>query len=626
MAHESFEDDATAALMNERFVNIKVDREERPDLDSIYMQAVQAMTGHGGWPMTVFLTPDGAPFYGGTYYPREDRHGIPSFKRILAAVSEAYRAKPAEVAATVDALRDLYVATQPVAGEPISATVLDDAYRFMSRAYDEEYGGFGGAPKFPQTMSLEFLLTHWARRGIENALSIVEQSFLRMARGGIYDQAGGGFARYAVDRVWLVPHFEKMLYDNALLIRLGAHLWQATKNAEVKRVVGETIRWVAREMRSPEGGFYSSLDADSEGHEGKFYVWDAAELDAILGAEAPVVSAYWGVTPAGNFEGKNILSVADTDRRALARQFSIDAEQLETIVERAKAKLYEVRSKRVWPGRDDKILASWNGLMVRALAEAARAFGDDEYAALAMDGATFLFDRLVRDGRVLRSYSGGQARIAGYLEDHAAVGLAALAVYELTFDDRWLARARDLGASMTRWFWDDAEAVFFDTASDHETLITRPRDVYDNATPSGTSLAVDLLLRLAELFDDREARDRATKVANSLAPAVARYPLAFGHMLGCVDMLVNGAVELALVGDPASDAFRDLERIAADRYVPSLVVAGGAANGAGEVTLLRDRDLIGGRATAYVCRNYACELPATDASTLGRQLDGAARV
>ncbi len=625
MAHESFEDDATAALMNERFVNIKVDREERPDLDSIYMQAVQAMTGHGGWPMTVFLTPDGAPFYGGTYYPREDRHGIPSFKRILAAVSEAYRAKPAEVAATVDALRDLYVAGQPVAGEPISATLLDDAYRFMSRAYDEEYGGFGGAPKFPQTMSLEFLLTHWARRGVENALSIVERSFLRMARGGIYDQVGGGFARYAVDRVWLVPHFEKMLYDNALLIRLGTHVWQATKNAEVKRVVGETIGWVAREMRSPEGGFYSSLDADSEGHEGKFYVWDAAEVDAILGPEAALVRAYWGVTAAGNFEGKNILSVADVDHRTLARQFSIEAEQLALIVEGAKAKLYEVRSKRIWPGRDDKILASWNGLMVRALAEAARAFGGDEYAALAMDGATFLFDRLVQDGRVLRSYSGGRARIAGYLEDHAAVGLAALAVYELTFDDRWLARARDLGASMTRWFWDESAGVFFDTASDHETLITRPRDVYDNATPSGTSLAVELLLRLADLFDDGDARDRATKVANSLAPAVARYPLAFGHMLGCADMLVNGAVELAIVGDPSSEAFHDLERTAADRYVPSLVVAGGASNGSGDVTLLRDRDPIDGRATAYVCRNYACELPATDASTLGRQLDAAAR-
>ena len=621
MAHESFEDDATAALMNERFVNIKVDREERPDIDSIYMQAVQAMTGHGGWPMTVFLTPDGAPFYGGTYYPREDRHGMPSFKRILTAVSEAYRSKPAEVAATVDTLRDLYAATQPVAGEPITAALLDDAYRMMSRAFDEQYGGFGGAPKFPQTMSLEFLLSHWARRGPENALAMVERSFMQMARGGMYDQVGGGFARYSVDRMWLVPHFEKMLYDNALLIRLGAHVWQATKNADVKRVVAETIRWAAREMRSPDGGFYSSLDADSEGHEGKFYVWDASELDAALGADAPVVRAYWGVTDGGNFEGKNILSVAAADARALARQFSVSADELASIVERAKSALYEVRSKRVWPGRDDKILASWNGLMVRALAEAARAFGDAEYRSLAVDGATFLFDHLVRDGRVLRSYSAGRARIAGYLEDHASVALAALAVYELTFDDLWLERARSLGDSMTTWFWDDNQGVFYDTSSDHETLITRPRDAYDNATPSGTSLACELLLRVAELFDDRDARDRAARVANSMAPAVARYPLAFGHMLACVDMLVNGAVELAIAGDPSSDSFQALARTAAERYVPSLVVAGGTPREGTEVVLLRDRQETGGPATAYVCRNYACDLPATDAATLGRQLD-----
>jgi uncharacterized protein YyaL (SSP411 family) len=444
-----------------------------------------------------------------------------------------------------------------------------------------------------------------------------------MARGGIYDQVGGGFARYAVDRVWLVPHFEKMLYDNALLIRLGAHLWQATKSVEVKRVVGETIRWVDREMRSPEGGFYSSLDADSEGHEGKFYVWDATELDSILGDDAPIVRAYWGVTEGGNFEGKNILSVASIDHRALARQFSIDMEQLEPIVERAKAKLYEARSKRVWPGRDDKILASWNGLMVRALAEAARAFDNDQFTALALGGANFLFDRLVLEGRVLRSYSGGRARIAGYLEDHAAAGLAALAVYELTFDDRWLARARELGASMMKWFWDDTESGFFDTASDHETLITRPRDVYDNATPSGTSLAVELLLRLAELFDDRDAHDRAARVANSIAPSMARYPLAFGHMLGNADMLVNGAVELAVAGEPTSDSFKALARTAAERYVPSLVIAGGMAGGSTEVALLRGRDETRGAATAYVCRNYACELPATDVAALGRQLDQA---
>ncbi len=625
MAHESFEDDATAALMNERFVNIKVDREERPDLDSIYMQAVQAMTGHGGWPMTVFLTPDGAPFYGGTYFPREDRHGIPSFKRILTAVSDAYQSKPTEVAATVAALEDLYVAAQPVSGEPVSARLLDDAYRTMSRAFDEEYGGFGGAPKFPQTMSLEFLLTHWARRGTENALSMVERSFVRMARGGMYDQVGGGFARYAVDREWLVPHFEKMLYDNALLVRLGVHLWQATKNGEVKRVVAESIRWVAREMRSPEGGFYSSLDADSEGHEGKFYVWDASELDEILGDDAPLMRAYWGVTADGNFEGKNILSVVVDDPRALARRFSRTVDELTSTLERAKTVLYDVRSKRVWPGRDDKILASWNGLMVRALADAARAFDDAEYRSLAIDGATFLFDRLVRDARVLRSYSGGRARIAGYLEDHAAVGLAALAVYEITFDDLWLERARSLGDSMTTWFWSEGDGVFYDTASDHETLITRPRDVYDNATPSGASLAVELLLRLAELLDDRDARDRAARVANSTAAAMARYPLAFGRMLENVDLLVHGAIEVALVGEPDGEGFEALERAAAERYVPSLVIAGGTSRADGSVALLRDRESVGGVATAYVCRNYACDLPATNAEALARQLDAAAR-
>jgi uncharacterized protein YyaL (SSP411 family) len=620
MAHESFEDAATAALMNDRFVNIKVDREERPDLDSIYMQAVQAMTGHGGWPMTVFLTPDGAPFYGGTYFPREDLHGIPSFKRILTAVADAYRTKPSEVAQSVEALRDLYATTQPAPGEPLTPATLDNAYRTMSRGFDEEYGGFGGAPKFPQTMSLEFLLTHWARRGIENALAMVDQSFLRMARGGMYDQVGGGFARYSVDRQWLVPHFEKMLYDNALLIRLGAHLWQATKNPEVERVVRETIRWAAREMRSPEGGFYSSLDADSEGHEGKFYVWSGEEFDAAAGEDAALLRAYWGVTDGGNFEGKNILSVATADARGLARRFSVSVEELQATIDRGKAALYDTRSKRVWPGRDDKILAAWNGLMVRGLAQAARALDDGEYHGLAVDGATFLFDRLVVDGRVLRSFSGGRARIAGYLEDHAAVGLAALAVYELTFDAQWLERARALGASMTKWYWDDAAGAFFDTASDHETLITRPRDVYDNATPSGASLAVELLLRLAEVFDDDDSRRRAARVANSIAPAIARYPLAFGHLLCSADMIVNGAVELAIAGDRASSSFRDLERVVAERYVPSLVMAGGEAGGA-DNALLRGRDPVGGGATAYVCRNYACQLPTTTAAMLADQLD-----
>jgi uncharacterized protein len=624
MEHESFEDTATAALMNERFVNIKVDREERPDLDGIYMQAVQAMTGQGGWPMTVFLTPEGVPFYGGTYFPKDDRPGMPSFRRIITAVSDAYRNKPADVARTAASVRAMYAAAaeQTRSAGSLSAATLDRAYRGLAERHDERHGGFEGAPKFPQTMSLDFLLRYWARSGVENALIIVTRSFLHMARGGIYDQIGGGFARYSVDETWLVPHFEKMIYDNALLARLGVHLWQATGDDEISRVTQATIDWALREMRSPAGGFYSSLDADSEGHEGKFYVWDASEVDALLESDAPVARMYWGVTHEGNFEGKNILSVA-TDPRVVAQRHDVTPQQVTAIIRSAAATLYAAREKRVWPARDEKILTSWNGLMVRAVAEAARAFGNDRYRAAAVKSAEFLFKNVVSGGRVLRSYKDGRARITGYLEDYASLGLAALAVYEITFDERWLGRARELGASVVRWFWDDAAGAFFDTASDHETLITRPKDVTDNAVPSGTSLGVELLVRLAELFDDADARRRATLVVESLAPSIDRYPLAFGHVLGTADMLIRGAVELAIVGDPKSADFNALERAAAGRYVPALVVAGGTPRGDGEIALLRGRDMQGGRATAYVCKSYACEAPVTTAAALEEQLSRA---
>jgi uncharacterized protein YyaL (SSP411 family) len=623
MEHESFEDESTAALMNERFVNIKVDREERPDLDAIYMQAVQAMTGHGGWPMTVFLTPEGVPFYGGTYFPSEPRFGMPTFKRILTAVSDSYRTKPADVARAASSVREMYAAAREAtrSGGSPSKELLDRAYRALADDYDEEHGGFGGAPKFPATMALDFLLRYWARTGTEHALSMVRDSFLHMARGGIYDQVGGGFARYTVDAIWLVPHFEKMLYDNALLVRLGTHLWQATGDDDVRRVVEETIDWAIREMRSPDGGFYSSYDADSEGHEGKFYLWDAVELDHALGDDAPVMRAYWGVSGGGNFEGRNILFVAAKDRRALARRFSISPEQLDEIVARSKRTLYDVRKQRVWPGLDDKVLASWNGLMVRGIAEAARAFGNAEYQRVAIESGTFLFDEMVRDGRVFRSFKAGRARIAGYLEDYASLALAALSLYELSFDADWLERARSLGESVVRLFWDDEVNAFFDTASDHEALVVRPRDVTDNATPSGTSLAAELLVRLAELYHDADARRRATWIVETQVQTMQRYPSAFGHALGVADMLINGAVELAIVGDPAAADFKELERAAAERYVPSLVIAGGAPSPAGEIALLADRAMRDGRATAYVCRSYACDAPATSAEVLVRQLE-----
>jgi uncharacterized protein YyaL (SSP411 family) len=623
MEHESFEDETTAALMNEHFVNIKVDREERPDLDAIYMQAVQAMTGHGGWPMTVFLTPDGVPFYGGTYFPAEPRFGMPTFKRILTAVSDSYRNKPAEVARAAESVREMYDAAKEAtrSGGTLGAELLDRAYRSLADDYDEEHGGFGGAPKFPATMALDFLLRYWARTRTERALSIATNSFLQMARGGIYDQVGGGFARYTVDAIWLVPHFEKMLYDNALLVRFGAHLWQATGDAETRRVVEETIDWAIREMRAPDGGFYSSYDADSEGHEGKFYVWDAAELDAALGNDAAIMRAYWGVRSGGNFEGRNILFVATRDTRALARRFSISLDELEEIVARSKRTLYERRKRRVWPGLDDKVLASWNGLMVRGIAEAARAFGNDEYRRVAIESGTFLFEQMVRDGRVLRSYKDGRARITGYLEDYASLALAALSLYELTFDAVWLARSRELGESIVRLFWDDDINAFFDTASDHEALVVRPRDVTDNAVPSGTSLAAELLARLAELYHDVDARRRATWIIETQFQTMQRYPSAFGHALGVADMLIHGAVELAIVGEPGAADFTSLERAAAERYVPSLVLAGGPPSTNNDIALLADREARDGHATAYVCRSYACEAPATSVELLVEQLE-----
>jgi uncharacterized protein YyaL (SSP411 family) len=545
---------------------------------------------------------------------------MPSFRRILLAISEAYANKPDDVARTAASIREMYgVQIEPTrSAGPLTTELLDRVYRALADQYDPENGGFGGAPKFPQTMALDFLLRYAARSGVEHAREIVSHSFVRMARGGIYDQVGGGFARYAVDAIWLVPHFEKMLYDNALLIRLGAHLWQATKDDEVRRVTGETIDWALREMRSPDAGFYSSLDADSEGHEGKFYVWRAEELDRVLGDESPMLRAYWGVTPDGNFEGRNIPYVAASDRRAFARRFGVTEQQLDDVVQRAKQTLYAERTRRVWPGRDDKILASWNGLMVRGIAEAARAFGNEKFGDAALRSAEFLFDTLVKDGRVLRSYKDERARIAGYLEDYASLGLAALSVYELTFDPRWLEHARALGDATVHWFWDHETGAFYDTASDHETLITRPRDITDNATPSGTSLAVELLVRLAELLQDVDALRRATYVVETLAPALTRYPTAFGHLLGTADMLINGATELAIVGEPGANEFRALARVAAERYIPSLVLAGGRPTN--DIPILEGREARDGRATAYLCRNYTCDEPATSPAMLDEQI------
>ncbi|HEX3157363.1 MAG TPA: thioredoxin domain-containing protein [Gemmatimonadaceae bacterium] len=620
MAHESFEDPDTAQLMNELFVNVKVDREERPDLDAIYMQAVQAMTGQGGWPMTVFLTPDGEPFYGGTYFPPDDRHGMPSFRRVLAGVAQAYRA-PEGIARAVEALREMYArqAAPTSASGQVTRQTLHQAARGLLQRADSRHGGFDGAPKFPPAMALDFLLRHWSRTRDEPALEHLRFSMRRMARGGLHDQVGGGFHRYTVDAEWLVPHFEKMLYDNALLARLAVHLWQATGDPDARRVAEDTVDWVAREMTSPEGGFHSSLDADSEGEEGRFYVWDASELDEHLGADAPLVRDYYGVTEGGNFEGRNILHVPEDPDLVAARQHVTVAE-LDAAVARARRVLYDVRSARVWPARDEKIIAGWNGLMLRAVAAAARAFDRDDYRAMAVRNGEFLRRELVHEGRALRLRPADHRRVPGFLEDHAAVALGFVALYELTFDRRWLDDARQLAESIVTWFWDDTAGAFFDTARDAETLITRPRDVTDNAVPSGTSLTVELLLHLADLHGDAELRRRPDWVLATLAEGMARYPTAFGHLLGAADLAVYGAVEVAIAGSPVNADFRRLAAEVSRHYVPSLVLAGGQAVAAGELALLADRPLADGHATAYVCRAHACERPTVDPVTLGEQL------
>ena len=631
MAHESFEDPATAEVMNRHFVNVKVDREERPDVDGIYMQAVQAMTGRGGWPMTVFLTPEGVPFYAGTYFPPDDRHGMPSFTRILTAVADAWTSRRGDVERTVESMRSLFAAGQEEARSsgPLGTPLFDRAMGTLARQHDAEHGGFGGAPKFPSTMALDFCLRRWWRTGDAAALDIVTRSFEHMARGGIYDQVGGGFARYTVDAVWLVPHFEKMLYDNALLVRLAVHLWQATGSELARRVALETIAWLRREMMSQEGGFYASLDADSEGHEGRFYVWSAEEVDAVAGAQAPVVRDFFGVTPGGNFEGKNILYVPRPPADVAATH-GIAADRLEEVIASARERLLAARARRVRPGCDDKIIASWNGLMLRSLAEAARAFGDAELEGMARTAGGFLLRALVRPAgdagtgealRVWRSYKEGTARIPGFLEDHAALGLGFLALYELTFDHAWLERARRLADACVVHFWDDTTGSFHDTANDAEQLVVRPRDPTDNATPSGTSLAAELLARLGEILADPDYRRRATFVAETLAEPMTQHPTAFGHLLGVAEMLTDGAVEVAIVGEPSSAAVDALRRAASSRYTAPLVMAGGPERS--DVALLEGRSAIGGRATAYVCRNYTCEAPVQEPERLIEQLDAA---
>jgi uncharacterized protein YyaL (SSP411 family) len=623
MEHESFEDEATAALMNERFVSIKVDREERPDLDQIYMTAVQGLTGRGGWPMTVFLTPDGKPFYGGTYYPPEDRMGMPGFRRVLVSVSDAYGRERGQVTLQAERLA-AFVQEQTLLHAPVDALeagVLDDAFGALTKQFDAERGGFGGPPKFPQAMAIEFLLGYHYRTRNPFALQMVELTLRRMADGGIYDQIGGGFHRYSVDERWLVPHFEKMLYDNALLARAFLHAYQVTGHERYRSVVEETLDYVRREMVDPSGGFFSTQDADSEGEEGKYYIWAPEELEAELGSkDAAIAASFYGVRPGGNFEHKTILTWA-SDPEIIAAEQGLSSEQLERRVADIRARMLEARTHRVPPARDDKILSAWNGLMLRTFAEAARALRRPEDLVTAERCAEFLASEMWRDGRMYRVHKDGQTRITGYLDDYAGVADALIALYETTFDGRWLQTARDIVDAMVRLFWDAESTAFFDTAVDAEALLARPRDFWDNATPSGTSLACHALLRLWALTGEAEYERLARITLSSLATGMRQHPSGLGNLLSALVLYLGPPREVAIIGNPTSSDTRALIEAVQQRYLPTAVVAAGTADDSPAVPLLADRGLVDGHAAAYVCRDFVCELPVTEPEALVRQLE-----
>jgi uncharacterized protein len=615
MERESFENESIAAILNAGFVSIKVDREERPDVDSIYMQAVQMMTGHGGWPMSTFLTPDGRPFFAGTYFPPDDRQGMPGFPRVLEHVLNIYRTRRSDVeeaANEVTTAISTSLAVPPATGG-VTREALNQAAERIASSYDTVNGGFGGAPKFPPSMSLEFLMQIAARTGSTWAHDIVVNTLVKMGRGGMYDQLGGGFHRYSVDAKWLVPHFEKMLYDNALLTRLYTRAWQWTKHDWLGHIAREILGYVMREMTSPEGGFYSTLDADSEGEEGKFYVWSSEELVEHLGAEdARIFSAMFDVTPGGNFEGHNILNLP-RDPDEVATELGVDLATVRDVASRAKSKLYAIRSERVWPARDEKVLAGWNGWMLAAFAEAATAFDRADYMKVVRDNADFLINTMIgADGRLCRSYKDGRARIDGLLEDYAGVSWGLVSAFEATHDRRYLDVAKRLMDDVIERFSDDEHGGFFDTATDHEALITRPKDLFDNATPSSNSVACDVLLRLGVLFDREDYTQRAVRAIEAAFPLAERYPSAFGHFLGAAEWLIATPKEIVITGDVESDEFDALERVVGETYLPHRVFVAGSETR--DLPLMRERPH--DEVKAYVCEHYACSAPTEGAETL----------
>ncbi len=645
MERESFENEEIAALMNAHFVNVKVDREERPDIDHIYMSAVQMLAGQGGWPMTVFLTPDGKPFYGGTYYPPEDRYGRPGFPRILQAVAEAWRERREQIEQqSEEILRHLkQMSALDLPAKAATQEIFDRAYQQLRMSFDRRLGGFGDAPKFPQPMILDFLLRYAVRTREREPLEMALFTLEKMAFGGIYDQLGGGFHRYSTDSYWLVPHFEKMLYDNAQLALTYLRAYQITGDAFYRRIVEETLDYVRREMTAPFGGFYSTQDADSEGEEGRFFVWTEEEIREILGSDdAALFCRYYDVTPRGNWEHKNILNVtAPPD--AFARAVRMEPEAFLQRLEAMRRRLFEAREKRIKPGRDEKVLVSWNGLMLAAFADAGAVLRRADYLQTAVNNAEFVLREMYRApgaGEAARLMHTGKevlveepmhpaqraaafrvAPIPGFLEDYAAYADGLLRLYEATFERRWLEAARALADAILERF-SDPNGGFFSTAADAERLIERPKDIMDNATPSGNSVALEALLRLAILTGEERYRGPAVYALQQLGEMAAQHPQAFGRLLCALDLLVGPSQELAVVGAREDPGTQALLAVARESYYPNLLLALSDPSDPlpDDLPLLESRAMQDGRPTAYLCENYACQQPTSDPQTLLAQL------
>jgi uncharacterized protein YyaL (SSP411 family) len=624
MERESFADPETAALMNAAFVNVKVDREERPDVDHIYMTAVQSLTGQGGWPLTAFLTPDGQPFYGGTYFPPERRHGLPSFREVLRAAATAYRDRRDTVMDTAAELTGL-IAKATRTGEGPAAdgdwdpdSILEAAIGHLRRAYDPAHGGWGHAPKFPQPALMDLLLRWHHHSGDRSALDMVVHTLRRMAAGGIRDHLGGGFHRYSVDERWLVPHFEKMLYDNAQLVRSYTAAHQITGEHDLRSLAEETADYVLEDLRDPAGAFYCARDADSEGEEGRFYVWSEAEVDRLLHGDATLFKRVYDVSGPGNFEGLNILHLPH-DLAAIARSEGMTEEELAVHLRKALDRLFRHRENRDPPLRDDKVLTGWSALMVRALAEAGAAFGRDDYVEAARRAAMFLLGPLRPEGELHHAYTDGRVKQSAFLQDVAALGNALLSLYEATLDAPILDDVRWCVSQVLDRYLDEEAGLLFDTPHDGEALIVRPRELSDGAVPSGNSLAAELLLRAGRLLGDEDCVRVTERIMRSLAGSMTRFPIGFGRMLSTLCLLNTSPVEIALIGTPGTDAFAALHRTALAPFLPERVLAGSSAATLG-LPILVDRPTQPDGPVAYVCRRFTCSAPLSGPEELAAEL------